>query len=125
MQQDCLIPTLTVRETLQYSADLRLAEVPGKKQRQEIVERVIRDLGLKECVSTRIGDGSKKGCSGGELIWEISWLMLTFSLRGDAEDKYWRPGLLSRATTMSVRSSDQYSFFPTHQCSMPMNRRLD
>lgn len=66
MQQDCLISTLTVRETLRYSADLRLAEVPDRQQRETIVEQVIRDLGLKECASTRIGDGMKKGCSGGE-----------------------------------------------------------
>jgi ABC-type multidrug transport system ATPase subunit len=66
MQQDCLIPTLTVRETLQYSADLRLREVVGKEERRRIVEEVILELGLKECANTRIGNETAKGCSGGE-----------------------------------------------------------
>ncbi|KAL1959781.1 hypothetical protein VTO42DRAFT_926 [Malbranchea cinnamomea] len=66
MQQDILIPTLTVRETLQYSADLRLPPPTTHEERREIVERVILELGLKECADTRIGTTTHKGCSGGE-----------------------------------------------------------
>ncbi len=65
MQNDCLIPTLTVRETLQYSADLRLRDSVDKKERRKIVEETILELGLKECASTRIGASTAKGCSGG------------------------------------------------------------
>ncbi|PGH12369.1 hypothetical protein AJ79_04317 [Helicocarpus griseus UAMH5409] len=66
MQQDVLIPTLTVRETLQYSADLRLPPPTTQQERQKVVEQVILELGLKECADTRIGSSAHKGCSGGE-----------------------------------------------------------
>ncbi|KAK2788682.1 hypothetical protein FQN53_003191 [Emmonsiellopsis sp. PD_33] len=66
MQQDVLIPTLTVRETLQYSADLRLPPPTTEQERRNVVEQVILELGLKECADTRIGNSAHKGCSGGE-----------------------------------------------------------
>jgi ABC-type multidrug transport system ATPase subunit len=61
MQQDVLIPSLTVRETLQYSADLRLREASTKEERRKIVEEVILELSLKEAADTRV-----MYCSGGE-----------------------------------------------------------
>ncbi|KAJ5468057.1 ABC-2 type transporter [Penicillium sp. IBT 31633x] len=66
MQEDVLIPTLTVRETLRYSADLRLPPPTTPAERHAIVEQVILELGLKECADTRIGTTAHKGCSGGE-----------------------------------------------------------
>lgn len=66
MQQDVLLPTLTVRETLRYSAELRLSSATTKAEREKIMEEVILQLGLKECADTLIGDGAHKGCSGGE-----------------------------------------------------------
>jgi ABC-type multidrug transport system ATPase subunit len=66
MQQDVLLPTLTVRETLRFSADLRLPPPTTEEQRRQIVEEVILELGLKECADTRIGNHQHKGCSGGE-----------------------------------------------------------
>ncbi|MCJ1338983.1 hypothetical protein MMC09_004272 [Bachmanniomyces sp. S44760] len=66
MQQDILLPTLTVRETLQYAADLRLPPPTTREERRRVVEEVILELGLKECANTRIGNNEHKGCSGGE-----------------------------------------------------------
>jgi ABC-type multidrug transport system ATPase subunit len=66
MQQDVLLPTLTVRETLKYSAELRLSSGTTRAEREKVVEEVILQLGLKECAETLIGDGAHKGCSGGE-----------------------------------------------------------
>jgi ABC-type multidrug transport system ATPase subunit len=66
MQQDVLLPTLTVRETLTYSADLRLPSSTTKEERLRIVEEVILELGLKDCANTRIGNTQHRGCSGGE-----------------------------------------------------------
>ncbi|KAL3952046.1 hypothetical protein ACCO45_013763 [Purpureocillium lilacinum] len=66
MQQDVLLPTLTVRETLQYSADLRLPPSTSARDRHRVVDEVIRELGLKECADTRIGNTQHRGCSGGE-----------------------------------------------------------
>ncbi|OJD30008.1 abc transporter [Diplodia corticola] len=66
MQTDVLQPTLTVRETLQYAADLRLPAAVTKDERRRIVDEVILELGLKEAADTRIGNNVHKGCSGGE-----------------------------------------------------------
>jgi ABC-type lipoprotein export system ATPase subunit len=66
MQEDVLIPTLTVRETLRYAADLRLPPPATQEERHRVVEQVILELGLKECADTRIGTSTHKGCSGGE-----------------------------------------------------------
>ncbi|KAL2425309.1 putative ABC transporter ATP-binding protein/permease [Exophiala dermatitidis] len=66
LQQDVLLPTLTVRETLRYAADLRLSTTKTKKEREAMVESVIAELGLGKCADTRIGDDAHKGCSGGE-----------------------------------------------------------
>ena len=64
-QQDILLPTLTVRETLRYAADLRLPG-SGVEERRKIVEQIILELGLKDAADTRIGNSTKKGCSSGE-----------------------------------------------------------
>lgn len=61
-QDDKLIPTLTVRETLQYSASLRLPPSTTRQERRDLVEQVIGMLGLNCCGDTQIG----KGCSDGE-----------------------------------------------------------
>lgn len=66
MQQDVLLPSLTVRETLQYSANLRLPPPTTEEERMQIVEEVILELGLKDCANTRIGNSQHRGCSGGE-----------------------------------------------------------
>lgn len=66
MQQDVLLPRLTVRETLRYAAELRLPSGTSKVEREKVVEEVILQLGLKECANTPIGDSQHKGCSGGE-----------------------------------------------------------
>jgi ABC-type multidrug transport system ATPase subunit len=66
MQHDVLLPTLTVRETLQFAAELRLPPPTSAVERRAIVEELILELGLKECADTRIGNSDHKGCSGGE-----------------------------------------------------------
>ncbi|KAK0462088.1 P-loop containing nucleoside triphosphate hydrolase protein [Desarmillaria tabescens] len=66
-QTDILLPTLTVRETLMYAADLRLPASITSVKRAQLVEEIILELGLKECADTPVGDGfRRKGCSGGE-----------------------------------------------------------
>ncbi|RYP60653.1 hypothetical protein DL769_008029 [Monosporascus sp. CRB-8-3] len=66
MQQDILLPTLTVRETLRYAASLRLPPTVTEEERERVVEEVILELGLKDCANTRIGNSQHRGCSGGE-----------------------------------------------------------
>jgi ABC-type multidrug transport system ATPase subunit len=66
IQQDILLPTLTVRETLTYAAQLRLPSSVSQAERKQLVEEVIMELSLKEAADTRIGNHAHKGCSGGE-----------------------------------------------------------
>ncbi|KAK9486663.1 P-loop containing nucleoside triphosphate hydrolase protein [Lipomyces starkeyi] len=66
LQQDILLPSLTCRETLIYSADLRLPSSTTKEERRRLVEEVILELGLKDCADTIVGDNEHKGLSGGE-----------------------------------------------------------
>ncbi|RYO86769.1 hypothetical protein DL762_004601 [Monosporascus cannonballus] len=66
MQQDILLPTLTVRETLQYAASLRLPPTVTEEERERVVEEVILELGPRDCANTRIGNSQHRGCSGGE-----------------------------------------------------------
>ncbi|KAK0495490.1 P-loop containing nucleoside triphosphate hydrolase protein [Armillaria luteobubalina] len=66
-QTEAFLPTLTVRETLMYAADLRLPDSIGHKKRHSLVEEIILELGLTDCADTLVGDRlAKKGCSGGE-----------------------------------------------------------
>jgi ATP-binding cassette subfamily G (WHITE) protein 2 len=95
-QQDCLLGTLTVRETLQFSAELRLPasfsssssssssfsypypsvsaasskESAGKNKRaasiQARVSAVIKELGLEACADSLVGTEFLRGISGGE-----------------------------------------------------------
>ncbi|OGM48017.1 ATP-binding cassette transporter [Aspergillus bombycis] len=64
-QNDFLIPSLTVRETLQTAADLRMPSGDAA-YRSHVVDQLISGLGLMACADTRIGEGTGAGCSGGE-----------------------------------------------------------
>ena len=66
MQQDILTPTQTVRESLWFSANLRLPNSYTKKDKLELVEKMLKDLGLEKCADTYIGDDMIRGVSGGE-----------------------------------------------------------
>jgi ABC-type multidrug transport system ATPase subunit len=66
MQDDVLLPTLTVRETLQYAVNLRLRSLSTRAERDAVVEETVMELGLKDCADTRIGTTTKSLCSGGE-----------------------------------------------------------
>lgn len=65
-QADILLPTLTARETLQYSADLRLPPPCTAEDRARLVDEIIMELGLKEAAGTRVGTSLHRGLSGGE-----------------------------------------------------------
>ncbi|KAG6546016.1 hypothetical protein Mapa_012679 [Marchantia paleacea] len=66
MQDDSLFPLLTVRETLLFSARLRLRESMTHAEKLERVELVIQQLGLSVCANTPIGNDEIRGISGGE-----------------------------------------------------------
>lgn len=65
-QEDHLIGTMSVEETLWFSADLSLPEETSHKEKKQRVNAVIEDLGLKKTEKTRIGTVFQKGISGGQ-----------------------------------------------------------
>ncbi|XXG42862.1 hypothetical protein AAC387_Pa01g3035 [Persea americana] len=65
-QSDVLYPHLTVRETLVYSARLRLPSSLSKGDRVSRAESVITQLGLRACADSIIGGPFLRGVSGGE-----------------------------------------------------------
>ncbi|XP_024372303.1 ABC transporter G family member 10 [Physcomitrium patens] len=66
MQDDALFPMLTVRETLIYSARLRLPSVVPMTEKAARVEALMAELGLSHVAGSRIGNESIRGVSGGE-----------------------------------------------------------
>jgi ATP-binding cassette subfamily G (WHITE) protein 2 len=66
VQDDIISGTLTVRENLMFSANIRLSSNISWNERKERVERVIQELGLLSCANTRIGTLFLRGISGGE-----------------------------------------------------------
>jgi ABC-type lipoprotein export system ATPase subunit len=66
VQDSYLLHTLTVRETLLYTAKLRLPDAMALVRRGEIVDDVIEQLGLTKVQHSKVGDESNRGVSGGE-----------------------------------------------------------
>ncbi|KAG2664316.1 hypothetical protein I3760_16G077000 [Carya illinoinensis] len=65
-QDENLIGTLTVRETISYSAQLRLPDKMPWSEKQALVESTIIEMGLQDCADTVIGNWHLRGISGGE-----------------------------------------------------------
>jgi len=64
-QEDLFFSQVTVRETLNMAAELR-TQGSSREEREELVNSVIRSLGLKKCADTIVGDAKTRGLSGGE-----------------------------------------------------------
>ncbi|XP_045825395.1 ABC transporter G family member 15-like [Trifolium pratense] len=65
-QEDILLGTLTVKETISYSANLRLPSSMTKEEVNDIVEGTIMEMGLQDCANRLIGNWHLRGISGGE-----------------------------------------------------------
>jgi hypothetical protein len=65
-QFDTLIPTLTVREMLAYTAALKTSHKAPAAARAAAVEGLLRELDLEGCADVLIGDRLRKGVSGGQ-----------------------------------------------------------
>ncbi|KAH8199881.1 hypothetical protein TruAng_005937 [Truncatella angustata] len=63
---DALLPSLTVRETLCFAAGLRLPSWMGKQQKVDKAEEILLKMGLKDCADNLVGNDLVKGISGGE-----------------------------------------------------------
>lgn len=53
-KDDVVMGTLTVRENLMFSANLRIPESTPLEAREQIVEDAIQELGLQRCANTKV-----------------------------------------------------------------------
>ncbi|KAM0925176.1 hypothetical protein ACQ4PT_004367 [Festuca glaucescens] len=65
-QENVLLGTLTVRETVTYSALLRLPSSMSKAEVRRVVDDTLNEMGLRECEDRPIGTWHLRGISGGE-----------------------------------------------------------
>lgn len=66
MQDDVLFANLTVQETFEFASRMRLPRSIPRKAKDELVDRIIKELGLTKARNTRIGNELYRGVSGGE-----------------------------------------------------------
>ncbi|KAK4272510.1 hypothetical protein QN277_021061 [Acacia crassicarpa] len=64
--EELFLGTLTVKETLAYSANLRLPSRMTREEISKVVEETIIQLGLEECADSRLGNWHLRGISSGE-----------------------------------------------------------
>ncbi|RYH28500.1 ATP-binding cassette domain-containing protein [archaeon] len=67
LQDDLHIPTLTVRETIQFAANTRLPEGTSKEAIEERIVSLLDILGLDHIQNSVVGDADSRGISGGQL----------------------------------------------------------
>jgi len=66
-QEDVLLPTLTVRETLLFAVKLHSkAHSRHRRQAAQLVEDLLRELSLSKVADSRVGGELLRGISGGE-----------------------------------------------------------
>jgi ABC-type multidrug transport system ATPase subunit len=65
-QEDALIGSLTVRETLMFAARLSLSPTVSKFERSQRVETLIAHFGLSNQADDLVGTPIRKGISGGQ-----------------------------------------------------------
>ncbi|KAI8517110.1 hypothetical protein Bbelb_056910 [Branchiostoma belcheri] len=66
LQQDIFFATLTLRDTLMFTAMLRLPDAMPYAEKVKKVDWIVEVLDLKKCLDTKIGDDLSRGLSGGE-----------------------------------------------------------
>ncbi|KAI3706745.1 hypothetical protein L6452_24684 [Arctium lappa] len=65
-QEDVLMGTLSVRETITYSAHLRLPTTMTNEEIQDTIDGTIMEMGLADCADRLVGNWHLRGISGGE-----------------------------------------------------------
>ncbi|KAI0518722.1 hypothetical protein KFK09_006158 [Dendrobium nobile] len=65
-QENVLLGTLTVKETITYSAHLRLPCSMTREEIAKVVETTIEEMGLEDCADGLVGNWHMRGISGGE-----------------------------------------------------------
>jgi ABC-type multidrug transport system fused ATPase/permease subunit len=57
LQDDIFFPNLTVRDTISYTAYLKLPKSLSWKEKREKVEEILTELGIQRCSNTIVGGG--------------------------------------------------------------------
>ncbi|KAI3118642.1 hypothetical protein CBS147326_9936 [Penicillium roqueforti] len=65
-QEDALIGSLTVRETLKFAADLSLLSTISKSERIDCIRALLEAFGIQNQAETLVGTPIRKGISGGQ-----------------------------------------------------------
>ncbi|KAE8153763.1 P-loop containing nucleoside triphosphate hydrolase protein [Aspergillus avenaceus] len=65
-QEDALIGSLTVRETLKFAGDLSLPGSVTRSQRKDRIQTLLSAFGIQNQASTLVGTPIRKGISGGQ-----------------------------------------------------------
>ncbi|KAJ5108116.1 hypothetical protein N7456_004791 [Penicillium angulare] len=65
-QEDALIGSMTVQETLKFAADLSLPSTVSKAQRIERIDTLLESFGIQKQANTLVGTPIRKGISGGQ-----------------------------------------------------------
>ena len=66
-QADCLVGHHTVRESLDFSAALRLPSSVSDETRTKFVDQIVEDLELTDMQNRMVGDANVEGLSPGEM----------------------------------------------------------
>ncbi|XP_072174668.1 uncharacterized protein [Diadema setosum] len=66
LQEDLFLDQLTLRETLMFTAQLRLPDSMSYQEKLQKVENIVDVLDLRRCLDTKIGNSLNRGLSGGE-----------------------------------------------------------
>ncbi|KAJ5845836.1 hypothetical protein N7534_009505 [Penicillium rubens] len=65
-QEDVLIGSLTVQETLKFAADLSLPSSASKRERMDRIRTLLEAFGIQNQANTLVGTPIRKGISGGQ-----------------------------------------------------------
>ncbi|XWS28370.1 hypothetical protein CRYUN_Cryun25bG0062500 [Craigia yunnanensis] len=134
-QEDNLLPLLTVRETLIFSAKFRLKEMSSKEKEQR-VESLMQELGLLHVADSFVGDQDNRGISGGErksleLLEEIIQILgfqIPTQLNALEFAMEIMPALEASSTKLSfVEDRDSYSYavWSDEECSRIQRHNYD
>lgn len=71
-QEDTLMGSFTVLETIRFAAALTLPYRMDQTEKEKRVQQVLDDVGLRAAADTRVGDIFFRGLSGGQKVGNSS-----------------------------------------------------